>query len=375
MRVALVFIMTILVLAFGFGPTLAQAGDILLIAIHMFDARTGTAVSLQEARVGMESVVRTTDGGIHWRTITPHTLPGQPVWQPLFEVYWLTSNIGWVSAPVITRTHDTALLFHTTDGGQTWQSVTLSLWKDPAPFFGPFLLVDFINPREGWTLAGNDVYHSTDSGTTWTKIASIRFVGQGPEVITFLNSTTGWVATGSPGLGSNGLLYVTRDGGYTWKQQELPLPRLATLGTFNLSPTPPMFFTSHDGILPVVSFPEDIVFYLTHDGGATWAPTTPPFPLPATQRPGPGWYRSATFSDANHGWVTDLPGDTLYVTSDGGRHWTTIRPGAPFDHVAALDFISPRVGWATGQMDFGPLLLKTVDGGLTWESIPFTISP
>ncbi len=64
----------------------------------------------------------------------------------------------------------------------------------------------------------------------------------------------------------------------------------------------------------------------------------------------------------NHGWVSD--GDVLYATSDGGRRWTTIRPGYPFVNVAQIDFISPQVGWAAGEPGF-PRLLKTEDGGRT----------
>jgi photosystem II stability/assembly factor-like uncharacterized protein len=68
----------------------------------------------------------------------------------------------------------------------------------------------------------------------------------------------------------------------------------------------------------------------------------------------------------NHGWIAD--GDTLYVTINGGRQWTTIRPTS-FPGAKQLDFISPEVGWAVT----GGALMKTVNGGYTWTRVPFRI--
>ncbi len=100
--------------------------------------------------------------------------------------------------------------------------------------------IDFINARDGWLMrsvrayADNhevDIYHSTDGGEVWNKVASVR---QGDESsglpfagvkvrITFLNATTGWV-TGATNT-NDWLFHVTHDGGRTWRQQKLPLPR------------------------------------------------------------------------------------------------------------------------------------------------------
>jgi photosystem II stability/assembly factor-like uncharacterized protein len=69
----------------------------------------------------------------------------------------------------------------------------------------------------------------------------------------------------------------------------------------------------------------------------------------------------------NHGWVTD--GDVLYVTTDGGSHWTTIPPTPPFANVKQIDFVSPQLGWAVTPTS----LLKTEDGGSTWTPVVYTI--
>ncbi len=338
-------------------PMLAQTGGDWLSSIKMFDALNGWALSARgwsgvHAKGAVDSVVRTTDGGIHWKDVTPL----QPVWR----VGWLTSLSAWVLAtrnprPAENTSSPVIVLFHTVDGGQTWKSVTV-------PFVG---LMNFINARDGWLWGRDgDVHRSTDGGQTWVKVGSAEFPGR-PEAVTFLTATTGWI-TGSSDADARGGIYllVSHDGGHAWQQQKLSLPQQVT-PPFAYYTAPPKFFTPREGVLshPDVSY---VVFYVTHDGGSTWMPTTPvTFPQ--------GNYRGGSFADVNHGWVTE--GDTLYVTSNGGRQWTTVRPGPPFSNVQGLEFISPQIGWATGQALFPPFLLKTVDGGHTWAPMNYTVSP
>ena len=165
--------------------------------------------------------------------------------------------------------------------------------------------------------------------------------------ITFVNITTGWITGGI--VERNWLfLYVTHDSGRTWRRQDLSLPSGLTLH-WNVFTKPPEFFTPQAGILPAyyTLLPDSpsqretglVVFYVTRDSGSVWTQTTP---VSLTH----GDDASSSFADVNHGWVAD--GGVLYVTSDGGYHWATMRPGPPFASadVRQLDFVSPRVGWA-----------------------------
>jgi len=160
-------------------------------------------------------------------------------------------------------------------------------------------------------------------------------------------------------------LYVTHDGGRTWRQQKLLVPPGVT-SPWNNQTKPPIFFTAQDGILPVYYGYDTsavvVVFYVTHDGGTTWTYTTPASVT--------SYWDPLSFADVSHGWVTE--GDALYVTSDGGHRWTTIRATPPFATVRQIDFISPQVGWAVRQTS--PLLLKTLDGSHTWAPVTYTIS-
>jgi photosystem II stability/assembly factor-like uncharacterized protein len=219
-----------------------------------------------------------------------------------------------------------------------------------------------------------DIYRSTDAGATWTKVASttadnessgLPFAGLKGNVV-FLNTMTGWV-TGRMLIPNWLYLYVSHDGGSKWRQQMLPLPPQVTF-PWDSSTVAPRFFGAQDGILPVFYRNRNTntwlaVFYVTHDGGTTWAYTTP---VSSTR----GEFSPLSFADVAHGWVTD--GSTLYVTDNGGRRWMEIHPPPPFADVKQLDFISAQTGWALIRTV--PFLLKTLNGGHTWMPVAYTIS-
>ncbi len=384
MRTALAVSVAFLILSLGHGSVSAQTVEPWrwLFSLHMFDERTGWAV-VAEGQAGswpkgaVGSVVHTTDGGRHWKDITPHAPSGKHFFQGVRSVHALSSISAWTAERLYDSDFNyafTVAIFHTDNGGQTWTSTTTSLEG----------LMDFINARDGWLVAGEDVYRSTNGGTTWTKVGSAKFPRY-PTSITFLNATTGWITGQTADENSRQTyLFVTRDGGQTWQRKNLPRPPRLFNDAFRRQSAPsfepalsPKSFTAQSGILPVLySTAQDagVFFCVTHDGGATWS-SMAPVSL-AGDDYGSGWkminYRASSFSDANHGWVTD--GQALYVTIDGGRRWTKRLSSPPFNRpIGGLEFISPRVGWATGQHIEKPFLLKTMDGGRTWTLVPYTI--
>ena len=358
-NVRVIITIAIAILSFGFGhePVLAQSqtgGVPALDSIQMIDATTGWAVSPTDGP-GRGVLLRTSDAGTHWTDVTPPGSMGRMIPDGPYSLDVLTSLIAWVGP------------FRTIDGGLTWRNGAVPP--------GGRELMHFINPHDGWLVSVTetganmasamltmDIYRTTDAGDTWIKLASTSAGKQGglsiegldgPKDMTFLNETTGWL-TGNSGVEDSLYLYVTHDGGRTWQHQTAPLPVKSTwYGVISA----PRFFTTQDGILPVVG--RFAIFYITHDGGTTWAYTTP-----VTVHSEP----ALSFADMDHGWMTD--GIGLYVTSDGGRHWTIEPP--PSAGVKQLDFISLQVGWAVSRIN--PFLLKTVDGGHTWVPVPYTVS-
>jgi photosystem II stability/assembly factor-like uncharacterized protein len=244
----------------------------------------------------------------------------------------------------------------------------------------------FANPLVGEEAV--DIHHSTDGGETWTKVAGASYFSSsgglpyrgGKYSITFLNPTTGWIAGFLP---NNLYLYVTHDGGRTWLQQKLPLPPDLT-PSWHAYLRPLKFFTAQDGIFPVVysllnnsgeAIMMRVVFYATHDGGTTWAHTTP-MPVSLSKIGDHTNIVHHAIADMNHAWVQQ--GNELRVTSDGGRQWATLAPNPLFANVAQIDFISPEVGWAAGwsrgSIPTFSFLLRTQDGGSSWSPIAYTTS-
>jgi photosystem II stability/assembly factor-like uncharacterized protein len=348
-------------------PSKLVGGSGNLISLHMIDLTTGWALS-------EHAVLRTTDGGLQWKNVTPpNTLLTR---ESIAE--FLTASLTWVATSQARGA--TTQVLRTTDGGQTWQQSTVQ-----ATFLRQ---IAFIDSQQGWILSGwgatggaaeaVSVLRSSDGGMTWSNVASalpastdipppghLPFGGR-KSGIHFLNASTGWI-TGTAVVSDLALLYVSHDGGSTWYRQSLSLP--AGVPSAQLSLISPTFFSATDGILPVII--ADLItgrgiatdIYVTHDGGTTWKSTVP---LPAASG-------TIDFVDMQHGWATD--GIVLYSTNDGGQHWTKLSPGANFKQVTDLSFVSSIAGWAIGgQSNTSSFLLETTDGGKTWTPIPFSIS-
>ena len=405
MRVALPVVMATLTLTLASPPTPAlQARDDVspLDSIQMTDAQIGWAATTRcgpcPPHVVSGLMLRTTSGGTQWKDVTPVDSSGKRI--DVFQFYAFNMHIAWAMRPGTGAT--TMKIFRTLDGGSTWNGITI-----PVPGVG---LITFINPREGWLLAplvgymgrtDEDVYRSTDGGETWIKVASNTKQDSGltnlsgMTGITFLNSTKGWITGLGFTMPNSFYLYVTHDGGRMWRQQNLPLPPQPQQNqalTGKVTPRwiaslwPPKFFTGQDGVARVdyqyslfdastgdtQDTGSEIVFYVTHDSGTSWTYTTP---LPVKEiNP---IRQPSKFVDMNHGWVKDE--DILYVTSDGGRRWTSIHHNQLFADVTQLDFISREAGWAVrsplhgdGKQTF-PFLLKTKEGGRTWDPVSYTI--
>jgi photosystem II stability/assembly factor-like uncharacterized protein len=330
----------------------------------MIDLTTGWALS-------EHAILRTTDGGLQWKNVTPpHTLLTRES-----SADFLTASLAWVTAPQANGT--TTQVLRTTNGGQTWQQSTV-----PATFLRQ---ITFIDSQHGWILSAwgatggpaeaVNVFRTSDGGKTWSNVASalpastdtpppghLPFGGQ-KSGIHFLNVSTGWIS-GTVLARDLAWLYVSHDEGSTWYQQSLSLP--SGVPSAQLSLISPTFFSATEGVLPVIF--SDLItgrgiatdIYVTHDGGTTWKST---MPLPVA-------LSKIDFVDIQHGWATD--GMVLYITSDGGQHWTKLSPSTNFKQVTDLSFVSSTTGWAIGgQSNTSSFLLKTTDGGKTWTPIPF----
>jgi len=334
----------------------AQKPTVPLTWIRMLDRMNGWALIKTQ-------ILKTADGGVHWKDVTPSSSPLTSTSQAAGT--FMNTQYAWVASSQEDR--NTVTIQRTTDGGQNWQATTISV-PSPSVFDPPH----FINTHEGWLEiitnggpgAGQesaDIWHSTDGGLHWSRIASTDqpnkyFTREGfKSGISFKDTLNGWATLGSDtGRPLNPGLYVTHDGGKSWMREAFPVPQnIDSIGT-----TPPVLF-GNTGILPTYitqAGQQKLLLYVTHDRGETWNPTTP---VNVDSR-------TVYVIDPMHIWATQTQTGQFYYTSDGGKTWqhSTNNPG----QIQQLSFVDPTNGWAITQTS----LLHMANGG-SWNKINYSI--
>jgi photosystem II stability/assembly factor-like uncharacterized protein len=326
--------------------------------------------------------LRTTDGGLHWlRVPVPYgggTKTGS-------TSCFLDADHAWVTG----ITADGLVVYSTANGGQTW--------KTGVPVPGALIArLAFIDAQRGWlltdigpagALSERRIYSTTDGGLHWSLIVSALAkggstlgtlaVGCTESGMTFVDVDTGWLSwdcrppsppaaaviqPGTPApLGP--LVASTRDGGRSW--QRVALPTYSSSGQWVCSAYPPVVALAQ-GVLPVTcQGAGHSALFITDDGGRHWSFLRPPTDSDRALE---------DFIDADTGWaVSPAPGgNDLYRTINGGRDWVLVKRGLFRDQaVTAFQFADASVGFVYTMAKDGLLqLLKTTDGGITWTALP-----
>ena len=324
----------------------AAPASVWLHSLHMVSARDGWALvwtsNPASPRPAALIPVRTTDGGRTWTAVTP-TGAGpllvsdrsDVVLQPLSAVRaWLAVSVTRSPGGYGIRPGH-PVVFGTADGGRSWtRSAPLR-----APGYAHWLA--FTGSARGWlvqdlgaAMEQNPVqlYRTGDGGRRWSLIAaSPRWNQAGTSPgglpiacdktgITFATPADGWLTSACFSLAD--ALLATHDGGAHWAPEPLPLPASACTPALCLVSAPQFFGPT--GFLTIDHGGRFPCLLVTHDTGATWHAE----PVP----PGAGPFGAVQFFDARHGLLVpaveqDTPGQVFYVTSDGGRTWTAVRPG------------------------------------------------
>lgn len=177
----------------------------------------------------------------------------------------------------------------------------------------------------------------------------------------FVTPSLGWALVAQP-LPNEGVFWVyrTTDAARHWSRQLESVAR-DQIPTFR-------FFDARNGVV----LTSGSTALRTRDGGITWQPVAmPPSAI------------EVTFADPAHAWALLAPGSPggdngLAVTSDGGITWTkAVWPAGGFTSgkgLADFQFRGAGEGWvSTSGSDAA--LLRTEDGGRTWEWIPVPYVP
>lgn len=249
----------------------------------------------------------------------------------LNAVYFADEKRGWIGG-------DEGFISHTEDGGRSWSKQSLTT-KDAVND------IYFRSKEDGFVLAGNSIFTTSDSGQTWHE--SRRFYAEDfnravPELysVRFIGKKKGWIV-GSVSRNDvvvDSLVLFTNDGGNSWQRKIVP---------------------TH-GELIHLDFDNDKRGWVVGAGGT----------ILKTEDGGETWTRqrssiSATLYHVDfrgeQGWAVGER-STILRTTDGGQHWLLM--SAPVRAtLLSVQFVNEDEGWIVGR---GGVILRSGDGGQTW---------
>lgn len=371
------------------NATLKPGRGVLLTSIQMFDSQNGWGFDSQQ------HILRTRDGGKTWQDVTPSTgyYDSEGFFALDSAIAWATFTIGLYS------NHQTAHIWSTRDGGETWtpsQEFRLDLDQNGEPYSSEFYLpqgMQFIDRQTGWFLAAVSyhmnaarslLFHTTDGGETWSPINSRIGLPDTCVAVGFVftDRQRGWMGgncfiqqvvwTPIESIFAAGGWFIseTSDGGNTYAERTL-IPAPAELQQPEV-----LSAEGNCGEIRLVRIEDDVIgiewgcsiftplkpdfrfFALSPDGGRTWT----------------SWKSTGneSFLNADYGWRLLAPGE-LQQTIDGGSNWVTIK-NVTWDD-AKFEFVSEQEGWAIASVGQGRVLLHTLNGGQTWTDLHPIVGP
>ena len=267
----------------------------------------------------------TANFGEHWVTATPPDLAKQMHDYPLISSFFTSGNTGYI---LLSRPEDKSLLYRTGDGGETWTTTELDF---------PGGQMYFISSTEGYMLsslgvaAGSEyvaINKTTDGGKTWQTVFSHE-PGQVSDNLpssgskngfTFLDANVGFI-TGSEPVVEDLYLYRTADGGQNWEKKSCE--NLPVFGEADMwMPSPVRRINPNVAYVAIEALIAERDTTVTH------------------------WCR----------------------TEDSGESWQYV---SSLDQIEFSDFGSPTFGIAYGNGK----MLRTIDGGVTWEDYTHITCP
>lgn len=275
-------------------------------------------------------ILKTTDAGITWQTITRDSL-GQ--FQFVFsQIDFVNKDTGMVIGAY-------GDMFRTFDGGVSWQEIYLATNQQ---FSHSDLCL--VNDSVGFITTNSNIttnyksriYKTTDMGTTWQIVKEWDSLNSFLK-IHFVNAQIGYVG------GTNGKIFKTTDGGTTWIDYTVP-PGNTINALWFTSPT-----TGYSNAIGTVS--------ITTNGGNSWAPQL--------MNP-PGIVTNIQFSPSTQSGFL-VAGNLLYKTTNSGGvtsiplpqmfHPFQMYPN-PASKVVHIDYLKEKTVYSIQLIDITGRVIK-----------------
>jgi photosystem II stability/assembly factor-like uncharacterized protein len=242
----------------------------------------------------------------------------------MVAVHFPSQNIGFVVG-------FNGIIMKSIDSGDNWNQIFTGLNFE-------FNDVYFTNTSVGFAV-GSGSLKTIDGGINWS---TINNVSGNIKKIYFVTDQIGFLA------GTNGI-YKTINGGNNWiLKTSIPADALS-------------FPTQDTGYLISSNS-----IYKTNDGGENW--------ILINSNANPGNFSIVTdlfFIDVNKGYFGGYYYGAFTKTLNGGSDWNCVELNCSTDigvGVKSIYFPSENIGYATCQSLNNNGILKTIDGGITWNS-------
>lgn len=258
------------------------------------------------------------------------------------DIAFVDALHGWVSV-----TEPAPAIFRTSDGGQTWLRIPISLNNG-------FYRISFFDQKTGVAIQFESekttaIYRTVDAGQTWTKVNTIDAQYGEHLVDLALTSPNDAFVVGEGEMGRGYVAQLSNGGRTLQVREDLPADFTQQSNALGV-------FGDGTGHLWIVG--KELVLH-SADGGKTWenqyVNTTPRIDMGISGTALPGgraWIAAANFE--------------IYKTVDYGKHWaralTTVDQGDI--NFRSISFFSSRQGCAVGNSSF---IYCTNDGGVTWS--------
>lgn len=339
--------------------------------------------------------LRSADHGATWSSIAvpPDTVAGYAIAADGSRIYaagaalgvlvsadharsWQVASQGLAAAPVLAFTVDPRSpaslyaavaglgIFKSRNAGSRWRPLATG-FPAPSPFARVLLAAD---PAASGTVYYFDGFTASfaktiDAGASWTLPAAegtcldLQSTSFDPSSAEVLYGTGFLYGSGYVGCtGNTCQTFRSADGGATWSCLGIRAYEVA------VAPAAPATLYA----LALVSSRGDHVLYRSTDAGTTWAPIDATLP-PARQLAGAAGHLAVDPADAARLYVSGPSG--IWMSRDGGAHWSQQSRGLPHGSIAprlAIDPHDPHLLYAaSGAIG----VYRSRDGGGSWQPI------
>ncbi len=241
--------------------------------------------------------------------------------------------------------------------------------------------IAFVDENTGWYVNGfGNIFHTEDGGATWQN--QLKKEGTFFRTIAFIDKNVGFAGTVGtdyfPNVKDSIPLYGTKDGGKTWNPVKYKGPYVKGLCSIDVVKeqiinSGNIDYKYHLYAVGRVGSPANLM--VSHDGGATWTSNT-------MQKDCKMLFDIKMFNK-NEGFACAASSDAMeksnaviLKTSNGGKTWQKVyQSKRPFECTWKASFPSKKVcyvtiqSYNTDEKVNQQHVAKTTDGGKTWKEL------